>query len=194
MSGLEKQSRLVLSQLRLLSHQTAVACLSSKTRLAAPRPTRQTSAARALVRSRSDRPPQGVDQRERCASIAKVGELEPRPADIHLDPSLANLQPVRALKPALVIGKASLGLPVCQAFSPLRRLRAKGALSVGHSAFESIALDLANALIPDAGLRWFSWPLPQLLDDVRGRLDPRGGEGLGCALVIPTSRFLQGCR
>src|SRR5215475_413956 len=54
------------------------------------------------------------------------GELEPRPPNIHLDPSLPNFQPVRALNPALVIGKASLRLRVRQAVSWLGRLGSEG--------------------------------------------------------------------
>jgi len=39
--------------------------------------------------------------------------LEPRSPDIQLDPWLPNIQPRLKLKPALMIGKASLRLLVC---------------------------------------------------------------------------------
>jgi hypothetical protein len=78
------------------------------------------------------------------------------------------------LKLALVIGKASLRLPARQALSWLRRLGAKGALPVRDSVFEPVALDLADTLIPDAGLGRLGGPLPQRLDYVGRGLDPRG--------------------
>src|SRR4051794_968437 len=44
--------------------------------------------------------------------------------------------------------------------------------------FELTALDALDAAIPSRGLRRIGGPLPQLLDDVGGWLDPGGGESL----------------
>lgn len=127
-------------------------------------------------------PRRGLRAAKPGASIERVGGLEPRSPDIQLDPWLPNLQPMLKLKPALMTGKPSLRVLSRQALSRLRRLGAEGASSVTYSMLQPEALDLADALIPDARLGRLCGPLPQLLDDVGGRLDPGGCERLSGAL------------
>jgi hypothetical protein len=92
--------------------------------------------------------------------------LEPRPPNVQLDPWLSNLQQMLKLKPALVIGEPSLCVLSLQSLPWVRRLGAEDPRRVAHSVLEPVALDLADALVPDARLRRLCGPLPQLLDYV----------------------------
>jgi hypothetical protein len=81
-------------------------------------------------------------------------------------------------KAALSLGKPSLDLVASNPRGGVLWLGAEGAAGVLHSVSEPVALDPLNAMIPRAGLDRIGGPLPQLLDDVGGRLDPGGRECL----------------
>ena len=149
--------------------------------------------AKRLSRARSARPPQGVDSRERCATIA-AGRGQPMPRSkpwsiswlCSIERSSCWVRSRRRWASRIRIAGRGLGRS-----GPARssRLLPEGAVGVLDPVLVPVGLDAPHAPVPRLGLLGVAGPLAQLVDDVGGRgRAGRRGPPARCARPGPGGR------